>query len=227
MNISSFIVSIVLILCCNNLFAQGTDNFDDKFLSAFNNIDFANTKSLTSGIYLISVSDKEFSCVEYANISDTVELERNFLFFKMKSIANYITTKSTIYYGGRFLRRYMHNSIYLVCPKPIALKKNIIRIYDCIDKNPNNSSGSINGLMFKIINYDDSLFKKKKKINKEFSCLGLVINNELVAINHDDYFELKENDTKICYLTFYFYENSDCVIEDTKHELFQQTLIKK
>lgn len=234
MNINSFIIFIVLILCFNNLFSQDIENSNNISKYDCNNSDIVNNSYFHSGIYLLSSPYVQgFSCIETHNIYDSYVLERNFLFFKRKINANYKSRKYKIIDSSDFYKRsclvtHDRRIEFYISPQPIINKSNIIRINDNVDKQSDSSKWR-SGLMFKITNYKDSQinFSELNNNNCENRYLGLIINDKLVAVDQEYFYEEKLGNQKVCYLLFFFYENSDCIIEEVKRELFQQTLIKK
>jgi len=234
MNIKYLIIAIDFILCFNNLLAQTIESSNNISKYDCNNNDIISNSYFHSGIYLLSGSLTEgFKCIEHQEIYNSYVLEKNFVFFKQKIKANYKTSKSTIIYSDEYFTRsclvspYWRMKFY-VFPQQIITKSNIIRIIDSVDKQ-SDSSNWRRGLMLKVTNYKDSQinFSELNNNNCENRYLGLIINDKLVAVDQEYFYEEKLGNKKVCYLLFYFYENSDCMIEEVKRELFQQTLIKK
>lgn len=193
--------------------------------------------TLATGIYKIGYNfmyedDWRFKNyrVEYKQHVNDIEIEQPAVFSKRKVKTHYIYSTSSVIaedkpkYIGFARKLDGTNEKFKINPLPIALKENIIRIYD--SKHLNNDSTFYPGLTLKI-DYcsDTSICKDPYNRYAEDPKIGLVVNNELVAVtSYIIRFKPYRAKNIEIYLEFYFPHKTVEEVEKIKKVLFRQTL---
>lgn len=193
--------------------------------------------TLATGIYKVSSNfldydewlNKDYR-VEYKQHDNEIEIEKPTILSKRKVKTHYIYSSSSVIaedkpmYSGFVKKLIGTNEKYKINPRPIALKENVIRIYD--SKHLNRDSTFYRGLTLKI-DYcsDTSICKNPYNSCAEDPKIGLVINNQLVAVTsyYIRYNPYRANYVEK-YLVFHFPNKTVVEVEKIKKVLFRQTL---
>jgi hypothetical protein len=222
-------ITFILIAVFHQKAASQNEVFEYYLLkAALNN---THTSVLSDGFYVVKPVyryDTKYK-VSRTQHTDTIILEKKFLFFKkkIKAFHVYSTDKVTeydsIYPMDRLLAKTEHN--FEVDPYPVALKKNIIRVYE--SQIENRDSTITEGLTFKLNYFDDSLLCETP-YNNDCPLIGLIQNNQLTEVT--EYYEYGKSrrsyrNKKRQYITFFFTHYSNKEAEELIEKLKIQPLI--
>jgi hypothetical protein len=216
----------------NNTIAQSYKYESEIYKAYIKNLQ---DSALVTGFYKVTLkylTEEDYNYhIEYKQNIKDIEVKKDFLIFKRKIKIHYVySTSNIVAKEKKSYNRYLPGThlAYQINPFPIALKENIIRIYDYKKIEPDSSFNA--GLIFKL-NFcvDTGLCMNNELNHKERSQIGLVINNQLISVS-DIYIKEKLNYSGSLYeqyLVFIFPKQIANKIEYYKKELFRQTLIKK
>jgi hypothetical protein len=225
-------VLLLFILLLNSAFAQVGKNEIEIYNAYLNNV---KDSCLATGFYKISLKslyiyeDYKFN-IEYNQKIKDVEVEKHFMFFKHKVKYHHVHSES--YTDKKIKDKFIYNLIgtnvyYQINPFPIALKNNIIRIYDCSIKSYDSTYSSL-GLTLKLdFCADFSVLNRYNTYNSDL--VGLVVDNQLIFIA-DNYFKeetIDHNKRFDRYFVLCIPKNNSNNIDYYKKILYKQTLFKK
>ena len=190
------------------------------------------TMSLADGFYPVKTVYRETRYKsERKRYVDTTQTYTGFGFFKKEVKTYHVYSENKVEPDTAFypFDRLHTNTkrYYNVDPYPVALRKNILRVYE----SEVNEYDSIltEGLTFKLNHWQDSLLCKKTS-NRDCFEIGLIINNQLVEITQIELYgktRAPGNQKNYHYITFFFRHKTQEEIDALKEKLLINSLIQK